>query len=99
EPEPEPEPEPTPEPPVVTPPASGISVVSRLSEDGSILEVIINGEAGQVVTVEAARSATTDRWLTRAADLVIGEDGQAIHTEQITEGRSLFVRVIPQVTE
>jgi hypothetical protein len=98
-PEPEPEPEPTPEPPVVTPPASGISVVSRLSEDGSILEVIINGEAGQVVTVEAARDATTDRWLVRAAALVIGEDGQAIHTEQVSVGRNLFVRVIPQVTE
>ncbi|MBT5706223.1 MAG: hypothetical protein HOI66_07860 [Verrucomicrobia bacterium] len=99
EPEPEPEPEPTPEPPVVTPPASGITIASRLSEDGSLLEVTINGEAGQVVRVEATRDATTDRWLTRAAALVIGEDGQAIHTEQITEGRNLFVRVLPQVAE
>ena len=99
EPEPEPEPEPTPEPPVVTPPASGLSVVSKLSEDGSQLEVVISGEAGQLVTVEGSRDATASRWVRRASNLAIGEDGQVSHFEQIAVGRNLFIRVFPVAAE
>jgi len=97
---PEPEPEPEPEPPVVTPPADGLSVISRLGQDddGLFLEAVISGEPGQLVSVEVSRTADGTRWRRRATDLPIGEDGQVVHSERVS-GESLFVRVIPQVPE
>lgn len=89
-----PEPEPEPEPPVVDPPATGLNVATRLAEDGTIFEVVVTGDPGQTVRIEATRRAEATTWSTRNPALVIGDDGQAIHTERITIGRPLFVRVI-----
>ncbi len=85
---------PLPDDPPTPPAPAELTLTTRLSADDANLEIIIAGEPGQAVRIEVAPVITAETWEIKVENLVIGEDGTALHTEPI-EGAALFVRAIP----
>ncbi len=72
----------------VEPPTSP-EVTSRLSEDGSMIEVTVSGTVGQVYTVQG--SIDFINWAKRKSGLV-NETGSVTYSERIARGRARFYR-------
>ena len=75
-------------------PPTGLTVTVSLNEDGSQMIVTISGDPGKAVQVETTPTLSGQEWTVKADDLVIGETGQATHTETVEIGKSLFVRAL-----